>query len=376
MTNRIIDFNDEKRRTSVGLSGLGRQIYRRTAQKGYDFTLMVCGEQGLGKTTLLETLFDTTSTESTLNTSTLVACSQPLRAVDEDEGHAVATSPLASDTTPRVHVRPTTMRIRDHGINLNLTILDTPGYGAADDNSRDYEPLEEYIDAAFRSYLQDESRADRKDTVDRRVHCLLYFISPNARGLRPLDRTTLKHLHTKVNVVPVIAKADTLSTAEVAELKARVLQDLDAAGIDVFRPGEVGDDADDAGLSADVARMVAAIPFAVIGSTDVHKVGGKEIRGRKYGWGIADVDNEAHCDFALLHKMLIETHLHDLKGLTEEVVYERFRKTILERNAGVDSTTFQNEKMKRNLESQARALEDKLRELEEERKRYEAASHA
>eukprot|EP00041_Stephanoeca_diplocostata_P016314 m.320851 g.320851 ORF g.320851 m.320851 type:complete len:149 (-) comp20326_c0_seq11:2915-3361(-) len=117
MTNRIIDFNDEKRRTSVGLSGLGRQIYRRTAQKGYDFTLMVCGEQGLGKTTLLETLFDTTSTESTLNTSTLVACSQPLRAVDEDEGHAVATSPLASDTTPRVHVRPTTMRIRDHGMH-------------------------------------------------------------------------------------------------------------------------------------------------------------------------------------------------------------------------------------------------------------------
>ena len=41
-------------------------------------------------------------------------------------------------------------------------------------------------------------------------------------SLKPLDVKFMKSLHNKVNVVPVIAKSDTLTKHEVIKLKARV----------------------------------------------------------------------------------------------------------------------------------------------------------
>jgi septin family protein len=47
--------------------------------------------------------------------------------------------------------------------------------------------------------------------------CLLFAIR-----LKPLDIEFMKQLHDKVNVIPVIAKADTLTPLEVKTLKKRV----------------------------------------------------------------------------------------------------------------------------------------------------------
>ena len=41
-------------------------------------------------------------------------------------------------------------------------------------------------------------------------------------SLKPIDVEFMKQLHTKVNLIPIIAKADTLTDEEVAEFKARV----------------------------------------------------------------------------------------------------------------------------------------------------------
>ena len=49
----------------------------------------------------------------------------------------------------------------------------------------------------------------------------------------------------------------------------------------------------------------SSIPFAVIGADTIIEVAGKRIRGRRYPWGIVDVDNPDHCDFAKLRQMLI-----------------------------------------------------------------------
>ena len=40
--------------------------------------------------------------------------------------------------------------------------------------------------------------------------------------LKPIDIEFMRQLHTKVNLIPIIAKADTLTDEEVAEFKARV----------------------------------------------------------------------------------------------------------------------------------------------------------
>ena len=39
-----------------------------------------------------------------------------------------------------------------------------------------------YVDNAFMSYLNDESKVNRKNIEDHRVHACLYFINPVGRG--------------------------------------------------------------------------------------------------------------------------------------------------------------------------------------------------
>ena len=45
---------------------------------------------------------------------------------------------------------------------------------------------------------------------------------PMLLRLKPIDVEVMRQLHTKVNLIPIIAKADTLTDEEVAEFKARV----------------------------------------------------------------------------------------------------------------------------------------------------------
>ncbi|XP_034752907.1 septin 5b [Etheostoma cragini] len=66
-------------------------------------------------------------------------------------------------------------------------------------------------------------------------------------------------------------------------------------------------------------------PFAVIGSNTVVEARGQRVRGRLYPWGIVEVENPSHCDFVKLRTMLIRTHMHDLKDITNDVHYENYR---------------------------------------------------
>ena len=75
------------------------------------------------------------------------------------------------------------------------------------------------------------------------------------------------------------------------------------------------------------------VPFAVVGANTVVEQDGRKVRGRKYPWGIAEVENLEHCDFIALRNMVIRTHLQDLKDVTNNVHYENFRCRTL---AGVE----------------------------------------
>lgn len=46
--------------------------------------------------------------------------------------------------------------------------------------------------------------------------------SSHSKRLRPLDIRTLVALHQKINIIPVIAKSDTLTKTELRQLKAQV----------------------------------------------------------------------------------------------------------------------------------------------------------
>lgn len=52
-------------------------------------------------------------------------------------------------------------------------------------------------------------------------------------SLRQVDLEMMRRLHRKVNIVVVIAKADSLTAAEVKRLKLRILNDLEEYQIQV-----------------------------------------------------------------------------------------------------------------------------------------------
>jgi cell division control protein 11 len=47
-------------------------------------------------------------------------------------------------------------------------------------------------------------------------------------------------------------------------------------------------------------------------------INGENVRGRRYPWGIVEVENPDHSDFARLRQALLMTHLTDLKEITHD----------------------------------------------------------
>lgn len=211
---------------------------------------------------------------------------------------------------------------------VRLTVIDTPGFGDYVNNRDSWQPIIEFLDDQHESYMLQEQQPRRIDRIDLRVHACLYFIRPTGHGLKPLDIEVMKRLSTRVNLIPVIAKADTLSPADLQRFKARVKITIEAQGIKVYSPPL---EDDDEGMLKVTRDLISAMPFAVIGSEkDVMTPDGRNVKGRQYAWGVAEVENEEHCDFRKLRSVLIRNHMLDLIHTTEENHYEAYRAQQME----------------------------------------------
>ena len=72
------------------------------------------------------------------------------------------------------------------------------GFGDAVDNSNCWDPVISYVESQYESFLDAETRVNRVQMPDSRVHACLYFIAPSGHGLKPLDVEFMKRLHDKV----------------------------------------------------------------------------------------------------------------------------------------------------------------------------------
>ena len=106
--------------------------------------------------------------------------------------------------------------------SVRLTVIDTPGFGDYVNNRDSWMPIIEFLDDQHESYMLQEQQPRRVDKIDLRVHACLYFIRPTGHTLKPLDIEVMKRLSSRVNLIPVVAKADTLSPADLVRFKQRV----------------------------------------------------------------------------------------------------------------------------------------------------------
>lgn len=74
-----------------------------------------------------------------------------------------------------------------------------------------------HLEGSFDDVFGEEQRVRRNPKFeDRRVHALLYFIECTSLGLKRFDADFMKHIGSRVNVIPVLAKADGFAEAEEA----------------------------------------------------------------------------------------------------------------------------------------------------------------
>lgn len=270
---------------------------------------MIVGRSGLGKSTLVNTLFS---------------------------AHLIDTKGVRKPNDPprqTTEINSVTHIIEENGVRLKLTITDTPGYGDQVNNDNCWEPIIKHIKEQYSTYLRKELTPARERRIpDTRVHAVIFCINPSGHALTPLDITVMKKISEVANIIPVISKSDSLTMEERLAFKRRIKEEIEFHGIRTFPYTDVILD-EDASVPTDADRSerqaVLAIrellPFAVVGSERNIVVDGKAVRGRRTRWGLINVENEAHCEFVALRNFLTRSHLQELVEMTAAVHYENFR---------------------------------------------------
>ena len=77
----------------------------------------------------------------------------------------------------------------------------------------------------------------------------------------------MRRLSPRVNVIPVIGKADSMTLTERQEFKKRIMEDIEHYGIPVYNfPYDVEED--DEETIADNSELRGLMPFAIVGSEE------------------------------------------------------------------------------------------------------------
>ncbi|VVT56704.1 uncharacterized protein SAPINGB_P005223 [Magnusiomyces paraingens] len=358
----------------IGVANLPNQRYKIVAKRGATFTIMVAGESGLGKTTFVNTLFATTVKSYVDNKQRFHT---PIRKT--------------------VEIGITKADLEERGFHLRLNVIDTPGFGDNVNNKEAWQPIVEFLDDQHEAFLRQEQQPDRRSIIDMRVHACLYFIRPTGHSLKPLDIEAMRNLSTRVNLIPVIAKADTLSPQEIHDFKRRIREILDAQKIHIYTPtiddpavvdphgyydptgpadGSTQPDPMATSEAKAIRELIDAMPFSVIGSENVveRPEDGAIVLGRKYLWGVAEVENDNHCDFLKLRLLLIRSHMLDLVQSTEDVHYENYRSKQMEtrklgdpRPRKWDNPKYkkEEEELRKTFTNQVRVEEQRFRQWEQ-----------
>lgn len=212
------------------------------------------------------------------------------------------------------------------------------------------------------------------------MHACLYVLDPAKRALDEYDIRILSRLSQRVNVIPVIGKADTLTSAQRSRFKPTIIHDVYTTHkIPLYGLPEDDDDEDEEEEETKNAEKdgqedkndtseekengqsdkkgknntlddflsqfnyeeedeetqafidyLRLIPFAVIAYEDDPETGEPveidDIKiGRDYGWVKIDCLSDQYSDFVALKTLLLSSHRRILQSETLERYYEQYR---------------------------------------------------
>lgn len=334
---------------------------RKTLKKSIVFSVMVVGLSGSGRSTLINTLCG----GNLIVPTSLTALQDPY--------------------TRKLTLRHENVELEDNdGHKILFNIIDTPNFANLIDCNEDFKTVVDFIRHQYDEVLLEESRVRRNPRFkDGRIHALLYMIQPTGHGLSEVDVKFLSHVSNLVNVIPVIAKADSLTRQELQLNKQLILEDLKSYDIKYFKFNEY--EYEDEYMDDEIVEynkyLNSLIPFAIIGAnTYQENTGGGDdeddilklrVLNPLYAKPI-NVENPDYNDFTILKNVLLITHLSELKELTHDTIYENYRTEALSgkrfdynQETKTVPTSENNEDSYLMKEEQIKLEEERLRKFEE-----------
>ncbi|EFR02500.1 Sep4b [Nannizzia gypsea CBS 118893] len=360
-----------------------RRVRRRKDPTPYN--ILVVGGKNCGKTSFLEFLRTSLA---------LPPSKRPTKPAEDEEAR------------PQSPGTPFTSRYLEAEIDserIGLTLWDSEGLqkNIVDLQLRD---ITSFLESKFEDTFAEEMKVVRAPGVrDTHIHCAFLILDPArldanieaaknaiARGQAKeasqyiggldveLDIQVIRTMQGKTTVIPIISKADTITSAHMAFLKKTVRNSLKQAGINPLEvlaldeqedatsdefdeneedemlkqmedSGDINDNEDTTGdesgegqkqqkpgrASKEPAEDESAIdqvfPLSIL-SPDPHTLNNKDEKvGRRFPWGFADPYNPEHCDFVRLKDNVFSEWRGDLREASREVWYERWRTTRLNR---------------------------------------------
>ncbi|RPB26565.1 hypothetical protein L211DRAFT_856249 [Terfezia boudieri ATCC MYA-4762] len=363
------------------------------------FNILVIGARNSGKTSFIQFLQQSLAVKPSKN-------DPPMEPTPEE-------APVPSKST----FIKTYLETEIDGERIGLTLWDSQGF---EKNIVDLQLRETiaFIESKFEESFTEETKVVRAPGVrDTHIHCAFHLIDParlessiirattsnsSANGNilsggldDDLDLQVLKGLRGKTTVVPVISKADTITSAHMNVLKHLVRTSLKSQGLDPLEALEIdleaygitpspippnmytaspepkeqtnggrsaeentedgiidedeeeGDDERTPTRRRAVSRAslettstsatenpmtnVEFLPLSVI-SPDSYEPGAI---GRKFPWGFADPFNAEHCDFLRLKEAVFNEWRGELRESSREIWYENWRTSRLSGPGGI-----------------------------------------
>eukprot|EP00803_Ostreobium_quekettii_P005029 evm.model.scf_1938.3 EVM.evm.TU.scf_1938.3 scf_1938:15823-21218(-) len=266
--------------------------------------LMVVGDAGLGKTTLIRTLLSIPGHKVQMHDGSETTMGQFRREPDS----------LCSQIS---------WRDDEDRVEWVYTIQDTPGYGDEINMGKNIHAMVNYVNSQNEKWLALESSKQRpvdlSEVEDPRVDACLFCLPPHR--LRHIDVKFMKELGKVVPIIPVVTKADTMNIHEATIYRQEVyrkLQDPSQIGvsgqINLFQfPKET---LERAGVDPSAAQF-QTLPFLVVASNDVnvelsHKEPPVFWPERQYAWGTCEAFNPDHSDVLQLRLLLLKEGLEEI----------------------------------------------------------------
>ncbi|EDO17982.1 hypothetical protein Kpol_1054p29 [Vanderwaltozyma polyspora DSM 70294] len=315
---------------------------KKDTKRGITYTMLLCGRDGVGKTTFANNLLESNIfshkynvvNQITAENESKVKVISPTKVVSYNSKNGIPTfmselDPSRAQFEPGITITSTSVEIGDLADEtaneddiILFNLVNTYGIGENLDDSLCFDELTTYLEQQFDLVLAEETRIKRNPRFeDTRVHIILYFIEPTGHGLRELDVELMKRLSRYSNVLPIISKADSFGKEELAQFKKTIMKDVELYNVPIYK-FEVDPEDDDLETIEENQTLASLQPFSIICS-DVKDKNGSYVRS--YPWGDINITTDNISDLKVLKNVLFGSHLQEFKDTTQNLLYENYR---------------------------------------------------